>query len=313
MGKARRLIGLATRQRIFLPILATSIAILGAISALFGIVDIHLGTTGTCLLAALILLSSGVFHLWRLEIPQIAVDDIIAPDDDNHAPLNLHCPCDRGLALEATKLAEDCYSGGITIEPQIYEQLRVKNPLILSCLTDQRGRFVGYFDVIPLDEPFARSLIQGQITELQMSHEDVLTPQQMKSCKYLFIAGIAVHEPDTYAGRRHASILVWALLQYMKRYYRSSNALVFALAATREGDELLQRFKLRPAAGDKFRTDHSKLYTIDISEGGIAQRLACVPNWDQLCNLPWIENRNRQGKARARRAMLPQAKALNLA
>lgn len=313
MGKARRLISLALRRRILLPILGTSIAILGAVSAFFGIVDIHLGAVGTGLLAILILISSAIFHLRRPVMPQVAVDDVIAPEDDSYSPLDLHCPCDRALALEATKLADDCYSGSITIEASIYEQLRVKNPLILSCLTDRRGRFVGYFDVIPLSEPFAQSLIHGQTTESHISHEDVLSPQQMKSCKYLFLSGIAVHAPDTYAGRRNASILVWALLQYLKQHYRHSDAIVFALAATREGDELLQRFKLRLAPGNTFRADHYKLYSIGISEDEIARRLACMPNWGQLCRLPWTDNRGRSGKAKARRPAPPTVKALNLA
>jgi hypothetical protein len=135
----------------------------------------------------------------------------------------------------------------------------------------------------------------------------------MKSCKYIFISGIAAREPNAYSGRRSASILVWALLRYLDRYYGRSNALVFALAATPEGDELLQRFKLRPAPGAPVRLDRYKLYSILLSQDEIARRVACLPNWEQLCELPWTENRGRQRNVRARRPALPEAKALNLA
>jgi hypothetical protein len=47
MGKARRLITLALRKRPFLPILATSVAIIGSIAAVLGIIDVHFGVLGT--------------------------------------------------------------------------------------------------------------------------------------------------------------------------------------------------------------------------------------------------------------------------
>jgi hypothetical protein len=313
MGKARRLITLALRKRLLLPVLGTSIAIVGSVSAMLGIVDIHFGLLGATALTVVILALSGVFHFRRLVMPQVAVDDIIAPNNDSYSPLTLHCPCDRKLASEASGLAQECYSGSITIESNIFEQLRVKNPLILSCLTDRRGNFVGYFDVIPLDNAFAQSLVQGRLTESQITHEDVLPPQQMKSCKYLFISGIAVREPNTYLGRRSASVLVWALLKYLNQYYGRSNALVFALAATAEGDELLQRFKLHPASGNAVRADHYKLYSIALYQNEITQRLACLPSWDGLCELPWTRDYRQQKKARPRRPSLPEMKAWNLA
>jgi hypothetical protein len=313
MGKARRLIRLALRKRFLLAIIGTSVAIVGSVAAVLGIVDIHFGPLGTIILAAVILALSIFFHFRRLHMPQVAVDDVIGPDGDSYSPLTLHCPCDIKLASEASRLAEDCYSGSITIESSIFEQLRVKNPLILSCLTDQRGHFVGYFDVIPLYEAFAQSLIQGRVTESQISHEDALPPQQMKSCRYLFISGIAVREPNTYSGRRSASILVWALLKYLDRHYGQSNALVFALAATPEGNELLQRFKLHPAPGNAVRADRYRLYSITLSRDEITRRLACLPNWERLCELPWSEDYGRQKRVRTRRPSLPEMKALNLA
>lgn len=310
MGKARRLMNLALLKRPLLPILGTSVGVVGAVSAVLGILDIHFSLLGTSLLAVIALAGSASFHLFRLAAPQVAVDDVIAPDDDDHAPLALHCPCDIKLASEASRLADECYSGSITIDANVFEQLRVKNPLILACLTDRRGQFVGYFDIIPLYEPFARSLIQGHVTESKISHEDVVPPQQMKSSKYLFISGIAVRNPNTYSGRRSASILVWALLKYLDRHYGRTNAVVFALAATPEGDELLQRFKLRQSPGGTMRMDRYKLYSIPLSNSEIERRLVCMPNWELLCDLPWPDGRRR---SHSRKPTLPQTKAFNLA
>ncbi|UFZ08084.1 hypothetical protein LQG66_18110 [Bradyrhizobium ontarionense] len=312
MGKARRLIVLALKKRALLSILATTVAIIGSISAVLGIVDVHFGLLGTSALAFVAFILSGTFHFRNLGIPQVAVDDVIGPAEQSTSYI-LHCPCDIKLATEASELAEECYSGSITIEAATFEQFRVKNPLILSCLTDLQGQFMGYFDVIPLRETFGESLLQGRVTESQITHEDVLSPAEMKACKYVFVSGIAAKQPESYLGRRSASVLVWALLKYLDRYYGRSSALVFALAATEEGDKLLQRFKLQLAPGTLARRDRYRLYSLSLSHDEIIRRLACVPNWEQLCDLPWGGNAGKQRKIGRRRPALPEAKALSLA
>jgi hypothetical protein len=313
MGKVRQLMALAQRRQFYIRLGATFAAITGIASAILGIVGWQLGLIEALLLAFGVLLVSGIANFRLLIAPQVVVDDILAQDIDDSRPTRIHCPVDLKLASKAISLARDCFAASVSIEPSAYEQLRVKNPYILGCLTDHDGEFLGYFDAIPIREEFARPFLQGFVTEAQITHEDVLAPKELASCRYLFIAGIAVCDPETHAGRRNASILVWALLKYLERFYRSAKPLAFAVAATKSGDDLLRRFKL-PLQGDAAsRADKYKLYSIQITSEEIARRLACLPDWSKLCVLDWQpESRAHKSGKKTRRPRLPDAGAWDL-
>jgi hypothetical protein len=202
------------------------------------------------------------------------------------------------LGLSVAIHLRHCYVASVTIEPEIYEQLRVKNPYILACLTDRRGKFLGYFDAIPLEASFANAFLKGTVTEAQITHEDVLRPEKMHLCKYLFIAGLAVAESTSYAGKRNANILVWALLRYLAHFYSTAKPVCFAVAATKEGDHLLQRFNVSLRSEAITRADRYRLYSIELNREQITNRLGYLPDWQLLCTLDWKKT-NRQDKRRA--------------
>jgi hypothetical protein len=313
MGKARQLMALAQRREFYLPVAATFAAITGLASAILGIVGWQLGIIGALLLALGALLASVTTNYRLLIAPQVAVNDILPSDIDDSRPTTLHCPVDLKLASKAADLARDCFSGSVSILPSAYEQLRVKNPFILGCLTDNGGKFLGYFDAIPLREEFVRPFLLGLVTETQITHEDVLAPADLASCRYLFIAGLAVRDPETHTGRRNAGILVWALLKFLDQFYSSARPLSFAVAATKTGDDLLQKFKLPLQCDAASRADRYKLYSIQLTPEEIAKRLACLPDWSNLCVLDWQSSsggqKNRKGR---RRPKLPDTNAWNL-
>jgi hypothetical protein len=315
MGTPRQLVALAQRKEFYLRAGATFVAIISVASALITIADIHLNFGGAVALTLLALLLSCAVNFRHLIVPQVVVDDVLAADIDANAQTYLHCPCDLKLASAAKKLAESCYAMSVTIEPDTFEQFRVKNPYILACLTDSQSQFVGYFDAIPLRESFAKPFLQGLVTEAQITHEDVLAPEQMPSCRYLFISGFAVKGPLAYSGRRNASILAWALLKYLDYFYSSARPLTFALGATAAGNELLLRFRAKRQAQAGTRLDGYKLYSIVLSHNEIDRRLACLPSWEHLCSLDWtpIVERPKGEPRRRRRPQPPRARAWDLA
>ena len=310
MGKARRVAALILRREFLIPFGGTLAGILGLASAIFTITGRHLELIGALVFGAIVVLGACLLHFRRLTMPQVVVDDVLASDIDHDPHTRVHCPSSFALAAEAKRLAQDCYATSVTIDPDIYEQFRVKNPYILACLTDSLGNFLGYFDIIPLKETFAIPFLDGRVTEAQITHEDVLAPQEMNTCKYLFISGLAARNPNTHAGRKSASMLVWAALKYLDAFYSTTQPLVFALAATKEGDELLQRFRLGLQNVPANRLDKYKLFSIPLSRDRIAARLACLPNWENLCLLSWApEEPSQTPRRRARRPSLPQVKA----
>ena len=289
MGKVRRLIALVKESEFVFGVAATFAAILGVTSAILSITGMQFHIGIALLLIAVALAATILFHFRGLVSPQVAVDDVLSSDNLDTLLTHLHCPCDLGLSTEAKNLARDCYATRVTIGPDLYEQLRVKNPFILACLTDRRGKFLGYFDAIPIRESFAGTFLGGRVTETQITHEDVLPPEEMHKCKYLFISGLAVHNPNTHAGRRNANILVWALLKYLAHFYGSAKPLAFAVAATKEGDHLLRRFRINLQAEATSRADGYRLYSLVMTREEIAKRLAYLPDWQLLCLLDWVK------------------------
>lgn len=309
MAKIRWLTALIQRKEFFLRAGVTFAAILGTISAVIGISGYRPGFIVAIGLAFGALLISVRQHARHWILPQVVVDDIIGWNIDADFYTAVHCPCDRKLAAEAGRLAKKCFSTTFTISSETYEQLRVKNPYILACMTDNDGEFLGYFDAIPVTESFATLFLRGTITEEQITHEDVLPVDGMKSCKYLFIAGLAVWNPDTHAGRRSASMLTWAALKYIERFYIGSHPTTFAVASTETGEVLLKRFKLKVQTAASSRKDKYNLYSIAATRDEIGRRLAYLPDWSGLCRLGWSKNKSTVTNGRRLRARLPKTNA----
>jgi hypothetical protein len=251
----------------------------------------------------------------NLKSQHLPVTDILAGSIEEPESTFLRCPSDLGLSDEAKKLASECYAHDKhSLTGERFEQLRIKNSFILACLTSIHGDFLGYFDAIPLRESFAQSLLRGIVTENQVSEVDVMPPEEMASCKYLFISGLAVLDPESHIGRRNASILVWALLNYLDEYYRSARPIVFAIASTEQGNDLMRRFRLPLSCHASQRIDKYPLYALRLTKDEITRRLACLPDWSQLCTLEWraSERKLKPSRHKQRRPPLPKTKVYNL-
>jgi len=309
MGKVRRVIALIRRKEYLFGLAATFAAFLGVVSALLSITGMQ-PRAGIALAIIVIALAGAVLlHYRRLVIPQVAVDDVLSSDNVEAQLTYLRCPCDLRLSNEAKALARHCYATSVTIGPDLYEQLRVKNPYILACLTNLRGEFLGYFDAIPLRDAFAEMFLKGAITESNITHEDVLSPDEMHRCNYLFIAGLAVNNPNTHAGRRNANVLVWALLKYLSHFYGATRPLCFAVAATKEGGYLMQRFGIALRSEAAQRVDKYNLYSLALTREEINKRLDYLPDWQLLCQLDWAQKAAARFRGTQRRPRNP-AKAL---
>lgn len=222
------------------------------------------------------------FRRIHLPVDYIAPCEI-KPDDQ----AVLCCPCNSAISKEANDLASRYY-GNESIPFDRFEQWRLKNPNILVCLLDSKGDVVGYFDVLPLRSTFFDPFIVGKITERHLGHEDILPPGKAHRCNRLYLSGIAVRDPATFLGHRYASILVWGLFRYLEHFYppvRTRN--LFALAATREGEQLLRKFNFRIATPGTAREDGHNLYMFSLNSSSLSEILSSMPSWENLCRLVW--------------------------
>jgi hypothetical protein len=244
-----------------------------------------------------------VLALWKRKRLHLPVVDI-APLAIGAGGLGGLCwPCGSTLARQANVLAGEFY-GRDTIPFDRYEQWRLKNPRILVCLTDVNNQVAGYFDLLPIRPATMDLFVRGQVTEGSFTHDDLCTTSAGTRCDRLYLGGIAVREPETYAGRRNASILVWALLKFIECFHAvGKERTLYALASTPEGEELLHRFGFTLAATARDRNDHHNLYSLNFSRESLRQTLATLPDWSAMVPLPWVKP--------SRSASRPQAKRLH--
>jgi hypothetical protein len=292
----------------------TFIAVLAVPSAILTLLGAHFSmglTTG--LVAGATIISLGV-NWSRLRVPHLPVDDILPIAIDRRPKRRLHCPCELSMVTQVGQIARRFY-GSSTIDVERYEQLRLKNPFILVCLTAGDGLLNGYFDIIPLRPAFGEMFLRGRTTERDITHEDVLGVDELGTCSHLYLSGLAVANPETHGGKESASILVWGMLRYIQYFYESVQPIAFASAVTREGEDLLQRFGLSLASSASERVDRHSMYSIALTRDVIARRTECIPDYSHLCQIDWEPANSIPGhrwRASSRRGRTPSSKLRQL-
>lgn len=294
MGKIRQLGNLLLRRDVLLRLGGIAAAVIGAVSAVFGIAGAHVDWIYVGIFGLVILLLAATFVVYEMYEPPVSVDDIFGTG----LPTQLHCPCSTNLADRARELGRHYF--GANIDSNIYELLRMKNQLILACLTDRHGELLGYFDAIPVTESFALSFLKGDVSEVQLTHEVVLPVKDMPTCKYLYLAGIAVTNSRTPAGKQNARILIWAFLRYLRKFYGAAQPFGFALAATTEGDKLLRNVGMTLENDGSKRIDHYKLYTGLVTREALEKQLAMLEGYNAQCTLGWPDSKRSTPRTKPR-------------
>jgi hypothetical protein len=207
----------------------------------------------------------------------------------------LQCPVGQELARQASSLARESY-GSDTMPVARSELLRAKNPYILACLTNVRAEFLGYFDVFPLKPDIAELFLSGGIAarwsgkadERIFSADDIFGANEIDLCTSLYIAGIAVPQPETYARRRHASMLVWGFWKYIESFYPPAHRReIFAVAATEAGENLLRKFHFSVRDEESKKPHKHPLYVVKLSPDVLRRAFESLPDWSASCQLSW--------------------------
>lgn len=216
----------------------------------------------------------------------LPVDELAPPGLSPGQHMEAVTECNRSLVAQAHTLAERAYGAVPAIPVERYEQWLMVNRNILVCLLDRSRRVVGYFDVLPLRDDFAEFLICGDVDELKIRREHILDPNAAKACKYLYLAGFAVLDPKTAAGGRRASYLLWAFKRYLEYFYQpTSGKQLLAVAATFEGERILQRYNFQLVECASVRSDGFGIYGAPLT-ARLLNALA-APDWSAACRLSW--------------------------
>lgn len=234
-------------------------------------------------------------YAWRGFIrPHLPLEEL------ERVPLcRLQCPANRSLMLQAHELAADSYERVDPIDCERYEQWMLKNPNVLVCLVDGNDMVTGYFDLFPITDAFAEALMQGATSEHDMRREHIIAPNEIHTCKWLYLGGIAVKDREKFYARRRVPYLVWGLKMYLRAFYPAfPDKILIATGASAEGERLLHRFCFKLRQTKSARADKQNLYTVSLSDKAFQKELAELPDFRSCCRITWRLRRNPRSKPR---------------
>jgi hypothetical protein len=243
-------------------------------------VALSAGILGALAFAALL---AAFHHNRKPELPAEAMEPLVKP----YGKFILCCPCNSKLSLSANQIATKHYgSEGIPFER--YEQWRLKNKQILVCLLDDSREVVGYFDILPLRSSFVDAFLSGRVVESQIGPDDILAPQHGTRCQRLYLGGIAVYDPRSHKGKRHADMLVWGLLKYIRYYYSlNRDRKLYAVASSAAGERLLKNFGFTVSCPSSARLDSHNMYALTLTDEILSEALRSRPDFSTLCAVEW--------------------------
>lgn len=209
-------------------------------------------------------------EIWILEVP-------------NEKPA-IAFPYHKKFLRAANELARTHYGKnalGYGVVKKWYE----KNPLLITILTDEHNKFVGYFDILPLTDIFGQKFIEGIVKESDISHSDILGPEEMQKTEYLYFAGISVKDPYSQKGRKYGSILIYSAMVYLDSLYDlNEGKKLYAIAASDCGRNILKKLKFRIETDETERKDKLDLYSRMITKADIEVYKQKFCFLEQLCD-----------------------------
>jgi len=244
-------------------------------------------------------------YSWRkCRSRQFSPNGLIFPEPSPGPVLTIDRCQDASMVVLANRLAAHVYPNVEPLPIERYKQWLLINPNIFVCLKDIRGHFQGYFDIYALSDSFFDCFEQGLVGEQEIRHTHILAPDKAYSCRRLYLAGMAVANCETMAGKRNACCLIWGLLRYLQCFHQSSGErLLYASAVTREGERLLQRFQFTLKLPAEARCDPHPLYVRSVSSASIESILRVLPDWTTVCQIEWLslEGGKRRSKSQSRK------------
>jgi hypothetical protein len=195
-------------------------------------------------------------------------------------------PYQKAYLKAANTLARSHY-GKNSISYDIVKRWYEKNPFALTILTDSHNKFVGYFDILPLEPDFGKDLMNGTVKERDIRHYDILPTDQMRNAEYIYFAGVSVKDQLTQTGKKHGAILIYAAMIYIETFYDLTKPKkIYAIAASACGKNILEKLDFQIETDETNRKDKLDLYSRTISKNDIdgyrKQFAFCEDKFDYL-------------------------------
>lgn len=137
-----------------------------------------------------------------------------------------------------------------------------------------------------LSKSFMEQFKRGNVGDTQIEPEDILSFEECKKSDTLYLSTIIVREPHTQAGHRRAVVMVWAVIQYIKRIYGTKRLRhIYAVPINPASKNLVVRLGFEVVSEAKHRVDRHDLYVLEITREKIDQALNRIGDHARYCSI----------------------------
>lgn len=217
----------------------------------------------------------------------------------------VECPyqvefCTPAVLRVACDLTRDSYADEY-VSHDIAEQWRLRNPRAFVQIMNPENRLCACFGVLALRQSFMDQFIAGRVSDLQLGGEDVCTWSESQDSSRLYLSGVVVLEPTTFQGSKRARVMIWAMLEYMRRLYGiKTPRQLYAVAVTKESSRLMTNLGFVVHTSAALRSDKYDLFRYDLTEASWNALLRRVGDLSPMCCVDFTAPENGQGRSTAR-------------
>ncbi|MFZ2491417.1 MAG: hypothetical protein WA208_08020 [Thermoanaerobaculia bacterium] len=262
--------------------------IVGLLSAIVGLIpQVQLTWQASALVFVVSLVVAIGCAASQARATELPIEKLLSDAQANTYQLSLETVTDHAHVKAVNQAAARLYPTE-PLNVDKYEQWLMVNPNILVCLFDQSRRIVGYFDVFPLRADFMSCFVEGVCGESDIRHDHVLAPAEAARVQTVYLAGVAVFDPEASSAPKYAAVLVWGVLRYLQCFYGAPPGRdVVAAAATRNGEALLRKLGFVVVTPAGTRRDNVPLYRLRLSDESMGRVMRSIPDWSHVCRLSW--------------------------
>ena len=126
--------------------------------------------------------------------------------------------------------------------------------------------------------------IRGKVDDHQIDGDDICDAVEAAGCKRLYISGVIVRDHSNLAGKKRATVMIWAMLQYLRIVYGfKRQRTLYAVSVTKDSERIMNTLGFSLVSGGAERKDHCKLFSYVVSKESWERLHVKVGDWSGIC------------------------------
>lgn len=177
------------------------------------------------------------------------------------------------------------YFGNDYVDNGVVESWRLRNPKGFIYLSNEKGQPCAALCLFAIEQSFMEQFKKGRVAELDIESNDILDFDGGRKANSLYLPVIVVDEPHAPIGHRRALVMVWALIEYVKKVYGTRRKRVlYAVPINKASTNLLQRLGFNIVSYAQQRKDKHDMYAFEISAQNISTALDRLGDYSRVCS-----------------------------